>query len=210
LLELDPAELTDAAQEALAAEIRGRRLAQRETSVNELPRARNEIERVEDGAALPLTADEDDGLVELCVFWDGLKLSNAYSALGEHDVFFALKATNADLELRRPARFDIRVKPEDRLRAEAVLRDAMGYFPLQEVDGEVGFIPDAEPMTVGDFETVEEADHVVALLTEAGIASERKMSDEPDDDGRTWYWVEVSGFDQERALAVVAEGLGLT
>ena len=95
------------------------------------------------------------------------------------------------------------------MRAEGVLRDAMGYFPLQEVEGEVGFVDDGVPVTLGDFETQEEADNVTALLTEAGIASTQTRADEPDEDGVTWHTIEVSGGDRDRGLDVVAKGLGM-
>jgi cell division protein FtsN len=62
---------------------------------------------------------------------------------------------------------------------------------------------------VGDFDSVEEAEGVRALLTEAGFAASVEKRDEADDEGKIWSTVKVDPERREEAMEFLAERLGL-
>ena len=61
-------------------------------------------------------------------------------------------------------------------------------------------------MTLGEFETRDEAERVKELLAGAGIAAVLHSGENAH--GEMWHSVEVKGTDLERGLEVVEAGLG--
>jgi hypothetical protein len=94
-------------------------------------------------------------------------------------------------------------------RAQALLRLKMGLFPTAEVDGDD---EDAEAGegngVVAMFETANEAEEARAMLANAGIEGTVKRFAEEDSDAVTWE-LSVEPAEQERAIGIVAAGMGL-
>jgi hypothetical protein len=106
-----------------------------------------------------------------------------------------------------PPRFDVWLDKGQIERAQALLRLKMGLCPTAEVDDD-----DAEA-EVGDgvvamFETASEAEEARAMLANAGIEGTVKRFADEDSDAVTWE-LSVDPAEQERAIGVVAAGMGL-
>ena len=156
--------------------------------------------------ALEHGGERRDGMVRLITFFDGIELTRACEALEAEDFDFALEPMERDDMSGAPTSFGMWVEEPDRTAAEDVLRRKMGLFPLPEVEGEDGVAYDDSPMTLGEFESREEAERVRQMLAGAGIESVLDSGD--DADGKTEHSVEVKGTDLERGLRVVEAGLG--
>jgi len=83
----------------------------------------------------------------------------------------------------------------------------MGLFPAAEVEGEDD---DSEIMdgVVGTFETANEAEEARAMLANAGIEGAVKLLVNDESEAAMWE-LSVDPAEQERAIAVVATGMGL-
>ena len=203
-LHADAANLTDEAQDVLRAEIRSRRL------VVPTAEAADESKPPEYVPDL-VTGLNDDGLVALITFYNGLDLGLACDHLGDAGIELAVKpfpGTDVSADA-----FQIRVAPADRDRAEEILREKMGLFPKQEVIAEEGDEPeiaeDVDMVILGEFPDESEAEQTTAALAAAGIIYRLTP---PYDDGENdapGYTVEVHAVDLDRGLAVVADALGL-
>ncbi len=147
-----------------------------------------------------------DGMVKLVTFFDGNDLTKACEALEAENIDFALEPLERDEQAGAPTSFAIWVEEPDRAAAEAVLRRRMGLFPLSEVAGGPDVLYDEAPMTLGEFETKDEAEQVKQLLTAASIPSVLHSGENAQ--GEPWHSVEVKGTDLERGLQVVESGLG--
>ena len=145
-----------------------------------------------------------DGMIRLVTFFDGTDLTRACDALEAENVDFALEPLERDEQAGAPTSFAIWVEEPDRTEAEAVLRRRMGLFPTSEVEGGDVLYDDA-PITLGEFETKDEAEQVKQLLTAASIPSVLHSGENAA--GEPWHSVEVKGTDLERGLQVVESGL---
>jgi hypothetical protein len=199
-LEEDSANLTDAAQQALRAEMQSRKLQAAAPVVPESKPAEYVPDLVSDLNA--------DGLVALITFYNGMDLGLACDHLGDADIELAVKPfPGTDVS---PDAFQIRVAPGDRARAEAILRATMGLFPQQEVDGdEGGELSEGEMVILGEFPDLAETQQVVAALHEAGIEYRMTAPEEDGEHDEPGYSVEVHAEDLDRGLAVVSDALGL-
>ena len=204
----DRANLTDAAQDALLAEIKSRRLDL------PVPLAPGIIPLAP--AIMPNPGEDDkdqDGLVGLITFWNGLDLGDACDHLEHAGIHFTVEQFPGDAQ--SPPYFQIRVHPAVRPQAEAVLRSSMGLFPLQESDNDgytegEGYIDDGSLVTLGVFEDQAEAEQTSTILSNAGIFHKLSApSDREEEDDRTGYSVEVHATDLDRGLSVVAAALGV-
>jgi hypothetical protein len=203
-LHADAANLTDEAQDVLRAEIRSRRLV--------VPTA-EEADESKPPEYVPdlVTGLNDDGLVALITFYNGLDLGLACDHLGDAGIELAVKPfPGTDVSA---AAFQIRVAPADQARAEEILRQKMGLFPKQEVEdddsGEQELAADIDMVILGEFPDEDETAQTTAALGAAGIIY--RMTP-PYDDGENdapGYTVEVHAGDLDRGLAVVADALGL-
>lgn len=151
------------------------------------------------------------GMTSLVSFYDGMQLSQACEALDAAGISPAVHEIEGDATTGTPSRFEIWIDANDVERAKAALRVRLGLFPAaesieaegefagEELDGEAERI-------VGEFETQAEAEEVKAMLIAAGIPTETARSEM--DESLTAVLVEPA--DYERALALVAERLGLS
>jgi len=202
-LHADAANLTDDAQEVLRAEIRSRGL--------KIPPPAAAAESKPAEYVPDLVTDlHSDGLVALITFYNGLDLGLACDHLGDAGIELTVQPyPGTDVS---PAAFQIRVAPEDRARAEEILREKMGLFPKQEVIAEEDDAPepaDVDMVILGEFPDEDETAQTTAALDAAGIIY--RMTP-PYDDGENdapGYTVEVHAADLDRGLAVVADALGL-
>ena len=148
-----------------------------------------------------------DGMVRLVTFFDGTDLTRACEALEAEDVDFALEPMERDEQAGAPTSFAIWVEEPDRAEGEDVLRRRMGLFPASEIEGAPDVLYDDAPMTLGEFETKEQAERVKELLAAAGIPGVLHSGENTH--GEMWHSVEVKGTELERGLQVVATGLGV-
>jgi hypothetical protein len=75
-----------------------------------------------------------------------------------------------------------------------------------QVEGK-GFIDDGEPMTLCQFEDRHEAEQTALVLANAGI--EYKLIPPEPDEYEPTFFIEVQASDFNRALELVARGLGV-
>ena len=195
----DRGNLTDAAQQALSAEITSRHLA--------LPVAEPETRAPEYTPDL-VTDLHGDGLVSLITFYNGLDLGLACDHLGDAGIELAVRPIPGS-EVSSEA-FQIRVSPADQPRAEEILRSKMGLFPKQEVTGDDATLEAGGEMVIlGEFPTEEEATQATHALEEEGIIYRLTAPEEDGENDAPGYSVEVHADDLDLGLAVVADALGL-
>jgi hypothetical protein len=215
----DADDLTDAGRLALAQELRRRGLTPKP------PRVAGEIEPVEEpelesgfgpgipgmfpgGATMMEQALDQgeitrDGMKSLISFYDGIELSKACRILEDDELEPVIEPIQGDATTGVPPRFEVWLQAEQIDRAKSLLRLKMGLFPVAEVNED----GDSEPPPtglVGVFATVAEAEEVRLLLVEAGIAATVEHEEEYGE-----WEVMVDPEQQERAVAVVASGMGL-
>ena len=152
--------------------------------------------------ALDAGGERREGMVNLITFFDGHELSRACEALDSARYDFALEPLERDALSGAPSSLAIWVEEARRSECEALLREKMGLFPLGETGEDVVY--DDGMMTLGEFETADEAQRVHGILTGAGIVSTL----EQDEDGT--HFVEVKGTDLERGLSVVSSAMNLS
>ncbi len=153
--------------------------------------------------ALEAPQTSKDGLSSLISFYDGIELSKACAILEDAEMEPVIEPIDGDAMSGVPPRFEIWLDSDQIEAAKNLLRLKMGLFPPAEVDADQYVEAEATGL-VGLFETVEETDQVRAILTDAGFIA----TVVPDADNDAWE-VSVAPEEQERALAVVAEAMGL-
>jgi hypothetical protein len=169
--------------------------------------------------ALEPAGEEIDGRARLIALFDGHELSRACQTLEAAGIIPEIESVAGDAMSGAPPRFDIWI-PADRLeRAESLLRETMGLFPLAEVEGRAR-PKDAKPLgdadssrffedeliTVAELESESEAANVMHLLQQQGIVARLDESRRTEE---SVYAVQVNAAEQERALSVVASALGV-
>lgn len=169
--------------------------------------------------ALEPAGEEVDGRARLIALFDGHDLTQACEALEAAGITPEIESVAGDAMSGAPPRYDIWIPAERLERAESLLREKMGLFPLAEVETpraqEYPGDPESagssklsadESITVAELESESEAANVLHLLERQGIAAqldERRRAEE------SVYAVQVDAADQERALSVVASALGV-
>lgn len=153
------------------------------------------------------------GWVGLISFYDGIELSKACDALEDSDTDFAIEEKSGDALSGAPSAFEIWVRAADVDLSQRVLREKLGLFPQAEFDTETrdedsGATESDGSMTLGTFESAEEANVVYHLLRDRGLTP--TLNEPSAEDEESWWTVEVPAAEHERALAVVAAGLDLT
>lgn len=208
----EPEDLTDDARMALAAEMRRRGFA---AAGNERPVvAEVEPEREQGfGAGIPGViptgaaaveqalepgGEERRGMARLLAFYDGVELSRACTLLDEAGMDFAIEEIAGDGMSGVPQHFEVWVNTDQQEAARSVLREKMGLFPVAEVDA--GTVENDG--VVGVFDTRGEAEEIRGMLVQAGFGARVE-------EGEGGVTVVVRPEEQERALGVVAERLGL-
>lgn len=159
--------------------------------------------------ALEPGGEERRGMARLISFYDGIELGRACEALEGAEVAFDIEEVPGEGMSGVPGHFAVWVEAGAQERAREVLREAMGLFPVAEVDpsGDDG---DDEPLPEGDlvvaeFDTAAEAEEVRRQLTAEGFTA-KVEGDRSDGDVSV---VVVPASEQEGALAAVARRLGV-
>ena len=153
--------------------------------------------------ALEAPQPDKDGLSALISFYDGIELSKACAILEDAEIEPVIEPIDGDAQSGVPPRFEVWLDTRDLEHAKTLLRMKMGLFPLAETDdyGSGDFEPRG---VVGVFDSKPEAEDVHTVLVQAGISSRVEANVENET-----YEVLVEPEDQERAVAVVASGMGL-
>jgi hypothetical protein len=141
------------------------------------------------------------GMSSLISFYDGIELSKACGLLEDAGMEPSIEAIDGDAQTGVPPRFEVWLDAGDLDEAKSLLRGKMRLFPLAEVDGETEV-----PATglVGVFTSSAEVKEVKALLADAGIVATVAPDEETGE-----FEVTVAPGEQERAIEVVASGMGL-
>jgi len=217
-LDDDKDDLTDEARLVLAQELRRRGLApQPPVEEATIPFVEPELENgfgpgipgiFPSSAAVMEQALEppqspSHGRSSLIAFYDGIELAKACAILEDAEMEPVIEPVEGDAMSGVPPRFEVWLLQRDIEPAKALLRLKMGLFPLPEVEGD-GDPEASESGLVGVFETAAEAEEVRTVLLAAGISA----TVEQDPEYNEWE-VSVAPEDQERAVAVVAGGMGL-
>jgi len=158
--------------------------------------------------ALEAPKTRKDGLTSLISFYDGMQLSKACEILEADNMEPVIEPIAGDPLSGVPPRFEVWLEKGQIERAQALLRLKMGLFPTAEVDGDDDEIAEAGDGVVAMFETANEAEEARAMLANAGIEGTVKRFAEEDSDTVTWE-LSVDPVEQERAIGIVAAGMGL-
>jgi hypothetical protein len=159
--------------------------------------------------ALEAPRTRKDGLTTLISFYDGMQLGKACEILEADNIHPVIEPIAGDALSGVPARFEVWLDKGQIERAQVLLRLKMGLFPSAEVDKEdEGAEPESGDGVVAMFETASEAEEARAMLANAGIEGTVKRFADEDSDAVTWE-LSVDPTEQERAIGVVAAGMGL-
>jgi hypothetical protein len=155
------------------------------------------------------SADPKDGMSRLISFYDGLELSKACGFLEDSEIEPVIEPIAGDALSGVAPRFEIWLETAEIEPAKTLLRAKMGLFPLAEVDeedeGSDEVESEVDELVVAEFDSAAEAEAAKAILTEAGIAARI----DADDTDSTLSAVVVPVQEQERALELLAEKMGL-
>ncbi len=146
------------------------------------------------------------GWVGLISFYDGLELSKACEVLEDSDTDFAIEEKTGDALVGAPNAFEIWVRAGDVDLAQRVLREKLGLFPEAEFEAATGTEGESL-MTVGTFESAEEANEVYHLLRDNGLTP--TLTEPNAEDEESWWTIELPAGEHERALALVAAAMEL-
>jgi hypothetical protein len=205
-----PQDLTDTARDVLRGEMSGRRL---QVEASGADAARPFAERAPD--LEPVRTAPAKGMVSLIVFNDAIAAGEACDLLEQAEIEIEVKdvatpqSATGMIYGGPPVALQLIVKGADKERAMEILREKMGLFPLQEVEGTDAPVDDDTTAVLGEFGRREDADEAVRVLADAGfwrrVMENAEGSAETDD----LYTVEVKEFDQARAVEAVERALGL-
>ena len=159
--------------------------------------------------ALEAPQTRKDGLTTLISFYDGMQLAKACEILEADNIQPVIEPIAGDALSGVPPRFEVWLDKGQIERAQALLRLKMGLFPGAEIDGDdEGAEADEGDGVVAMFETASEAEEARAMLANGGIEGTVKRSVDEDSDAVTWQ-LSVEPSEQERAIEIVATGMGL-
>lgn len=148
-------------------------------------------------------------MTRLISFYDGLELSKACGFLEEAAIEPVIEPIAGDALSGVAPRFEIWLETAEIEPAKTLLRAKMGLFPLAEVDedddGSDETDAGVDELVVAEFDSAADAEAAKAVLTAAGIAARI----DADDTDSTVSAVVVPAEDQERALELLAERMGL-
>lgn len=148
------------------------------------------------------------GMENLASFFDGHELTKACEALEAAGIDLALEPEDRDQLEGAPPSFAIWVDENEYSRAQGVLRQKLGMFPLAEMEDPAasGRRGETDMVTLGDFDTQDEAERVATMLGEQGIFC--RLGQQTDDDPPL-YPVEVRAGDKDHALTLAAQTLDI-
>ncbi len=190
-LAASPGDLTEAAQAALAGEMKARGLT--------APVEVEEVGRADGG-------DPGAGMRTLHVFSQTFEAQAAFRVLERDGIEFVVEDRTVDGDgqmVEGPSvQLALMVDARDWERSVLLLRREAGLFPEAVVDpGGEGAGEEGELVAVGEFEEAEDARSAGQVLGEAGVWFEAVLHD-----GEDWERtsIEVRVEDQDRALAALA------
>jgi hypothetical protein len=155
------------------------------------------------------------GMVPLITFHDAIEAGTACDCLEQEGLEIDVRDVSApnsgmgSMYGGPPVSLQVIVRGADRERAMAVLREKMGLFPLQEVEGTDVQVDDGTAATLGTFGHREDADEVARVLEEARVW--HRVTANPDGsamDEDAWM-VEVREIDLVKAGDVVERAMNL-
>jgi hypothetical protein len=147
-------------------------------------------------------------------FDDAIAAGEACRYLEQEEIEFQVRDVSTPQSGRTfyggaPVALEIMVRRADRERAVQVLREKMGLFPLQEVEGEDEMVDDGSVGTLGQFARRAEAEDVGRVLSEAGFWYRITANPEGTEAAENCYTLEVKEVDLMRAGEVVEKAMGL-
>lgn len=211
-LSRDEASLTDAAQTAVVEELTARGLEYGPAS-EELetgfaagipgmfPSSAAVMEK-----ALEPGGEVRDGMAELVTFFDGHELTRGCEALEAAGILPEIRPREGNALTGSPSWFEVWVAEAEVVKAQGVLREKLGLFPLAEVESSSRDAAAEEEMeSIAVMDTHTEAEDAASRLRAKGFSA-RVM---PGEDGEAGVGVEVRPAERERALEALAADLGL-
>lgn len=213
-LSRDERNLTDAAQTALTRELTSRGLEygpaseELETGFGPgIPGVFPSNAAVMEKALEP-GGEIKDGMVELVTFFDGHELTRGCEALESAGIIPEIRPRAGNAMTGSPSWFEVWVAEAEVSGAQDLLREKLGLFPVGEVEND-SLEDDEEDGTMSSvavMETQGEAEDAVRRLRDKGLTA-RTI---PVQDGEEGVGIEVKSSEQERALDILAAGLGLS
>lgn len=198
--------LTEIAREVLTQVLRERELTPQEEASS------NSGFREDQAGKDAIQLDEIDSHERiLWGFTDGSEAANAHEILSRSDITHRFASNLATSSDGRPSgQLVLVVDERDVQRSEAVLREAMGLFPLPEApedpDGPLGALENMTMLGIFDNEEhLDEAVGIAAALAKSGISfvwRDGRDSDEPWPEAGA-ILIEVRGKNLDRAQAVM-------
>jgi hypothetical protein len=155
------------------------------------------------------------GMVALRTFHDAIEAGTACDCLEAEGLEIDVRdvsAPNSGLGSMYggpPVALQLIVRGADRERAMAILREKMGLFPLQEVEGTDVQVDDGTVATLGTFGHREDADEVARVLEEAGVWHRVVADPEGSAANDDAYVLEVREIDLVKAGDVVERAMSL-
>jgi hypothetical protein len=106
----------------------------------------------------PVASKTQTGKSPLITFHDAMEASRAGDFRDAHEIGFEMKDYSSLNPMGRQVSLQLIVNGSDRERAMEVLREAVGLFPLQEVEVPDAPVDDGAVSTLGDFAQREDAE----------------------------------------------------
>ena len=207
----DEQNLTDVAQTALAEELTARGLEYGPSS-EELesgfaagipgifPSSAAVVEK-----ALEPGGEVDGDETELMSFFDGHELARACESLEAAGVPLEVRQREGNALTGSPSWYEVWVATTHMDRAQGVLREKLGYFPLAEAEGSDSLDDDDGSMSsVASMDTRAEAEQAARMLEHKGFTA--RVAELKGDAG---FNIEVKSSEREQALHALVSDLGL-
>jgi len=201
-----PDDLTDMAREVMRGEMAHRRLKVEGMVPMGDPftgLARDPLPKPEFGVKLA------DGMVALTTFHDAIAAGTACDYLEAEGLTVDVRdvtdksTVGGSFYGGPPVALQVIVQGADKERAVGILREKMGLFPLQEVEGDDEPADADEMATLGYFGRREDADEAARILAEAGFWYRVAANPEGSAEDEDAFSLEVKAVDQERAVEAV-------
>ena len=147
----------------------------------------------------------EDGMAELVTFFDGHELTRGCEALESAGIIPEIRPREGNAMTGSPSWFEVWVAEAEVTRAQKILQERLGLFPPPEVEGTDATDGDAMS-SVAIMDTQAEAEDAVRRLQAKGFAARTV----PALNGEEGVGVEVKSSERERAVDVLAAGLGIS
>jgi len=155
------------------------------------------------------------GMVRLITFHDAIETGQACDCLEAEGLEIDVRDVSTpssglgSMYGGPPVALQLIVRGADRERAMAILREKMGLFPLQEVEGTDAAVDDGTVATLGTFGRRDDADEVARVLEEVRIWHRVTADPEGSAENDDAYMLEVKEVDLVKAGDVVEKAMNL-